>query len=236
MSATPIIIAIDGHSSCGKSTLAKALAKKLGYTYIDSGAMYRAVALYFLRHDVPFKVEQRDIHAIQEALSQIHIAFKYNESLGKQETYLNDENVEGEIRQMFVADHVSKVSTISEVRRFLVAQQQAKGTAKGIVMDGRDIGTVVFPEAELKIFMTAEPTIRAQRRLEEMQEKGQDFTLEEVLNNLQKRDHIDSTRADSPLKKAEDALVLDNTHLSPSEQFEKALAWAHSKISLNGTS
>ncbi|TNE80550.1 MAG: (d)CMP kinase [Bacteroidetes bacterium] len=231
-----IIIAVDGYSSCGKSTIARALAKKLGYLYIDSGAMYRAVALYFLRNDVPFQVEERDLQAIEQALSQIHIEFRFNEAIGQQETFLNDENVEEEIRQMFVANHVSKVSTISEVRRFLVKQQQKKGEGKGIVMDGRDIGTVVFPQAELKLFMTADPVIRAERRLAELQGKGMNSTLEEVLHNLQERDRIDSTRADSPLKKADDAVVIDNTHLSPEEQFNLALNYAHQRISLNSNS
>lgn len=220
-----IIIAVDGYSSCGKSTLAKALAKKLGYTYIDSGAMYRAVALYFLRNQVPFLPETRDISQIREALENIRIRFVRNPESGQQDTYLNEENVEKEIRQMFVANHVSKVSTISEVRRFLVKQQQKKGEKKGIVMDGRDIGTVVFPEAELKLFMTADPLVRAQRRLAELQAKGQTADFEEVLANLRERDHIDSTREDSPLRQAEDAIVIDNSVLTPEEQLEIALGY-----------
>ncbi len=230
-----IVIAVDGFSSCGKSTVARALAKKLGYLYIDSGAMYRAVALYFLRKDVPFQLEQRNIEAITEALAQINIEFRYSAEKGQQETFLNGENVEEEIRQMFVANHVSKVSTISEVRRFLVKQQQKKGEGKGIVMDGRDIGTVVFPNAELKLFMTADPQVRAQRRLAELQSKGIHSSLEEVLHNLQERDRIDSTREDSPLKKADDAVVIDNTDLSEEEQFNLALRFAMERIALSNS-
>jgi cytidylate kinase len=225
-----IIIAIDGFSSCGKSTVAKALAKELGYQYIDSGAMYRAVALYFLRNNIPFLPENRDMGRIEEALENIRIDFRLNPELGLQETFLNGENVEKEIRQMFVAGHVSKVSTISAVRRFLVRQQQARGPGKGIVMDGRDIGTVVFPEAELKLFMTAGLHIRAQRRLEEMKSKGQEADYKEVLANLEERDHIDSTREDSPLRKAEDAIVIDNSHLDPDCQLELALKYARERI------
>ncbi|MFN5885650.1 MAG: (d)CMP kinase [Bacteroidota bacterium] len=222
MPESKIIIAIDGYSSCGKSTLAKQLAKQLGYRFIDTGAMYRAVALYLLRNQI-------DIHhpeMVAEALPSIKIDFSYNADTQTQQTLLNGENVEQEIRiNPRVASVVSDVSAISEVRRFLVKQQQELGKEKGIVMDGRDIGTVVFPDAELKIFVTAQPTVRAQRRLDELKAKGQQTTAEEVLANLEKRDRIDSTRADSPLKKAADAIELDNTHLNRQEQFDLVMTW-----------
>lgn len=215
---TKIIIAIDGYSSCGKSTLAKQLAKKIGYHYVDTGAMYRAVTLYLLRNQI-------DIHhpeMVAEVLPQIKISFGLDEETQQQFTILNGENIENEIRiNPRVAGFVSDVSSISAVRRFLVHQQQEMGNHKGIVMDGRDIGTVVFPKAELKLFVTADPTIRAQRRLDELAEKGQTTTFDEVLANLEKRDHIDSTRADSPLMKAEDAIELNNSNLTREEQ----LAW-----------
>ncbi len=215
---TKIIIAIDGYSSCGKSTLAKQLAKKIGYHYVDTGAMYRAVTLYLIRNQI-------DIHhpeMVAEVLPQIKISFGLDEQTQQQFTILNGENIENEIRvNPRVAGFVSDVSSISAVRRFLVHQQQEMGNKKGIVMDGRDIGTVVFPKAELKLFVTADPAIRAHRRLDELAEKGQNTTFDEVLANLEKRDHIDSTRADSPLMKAEDAIELDNSNLSREEQ----LAW-----------
>lgn len=221
-----IIIAIDGYSSCGKSTVAKALAKALDYTFIDSGAMYRAVALYFLQHDISFLPENRNIAQIQQALDNIRIEFRYHPEKQTQETWLNGVNVEEEIRQMRVANHVSKVSTIPAVRRFLVKQQQENGKDKGIVMDGRDIGTVVFPDAELKLFMTADARIRAQRRQKEMEAKGTVLPLEEVMKNIMERDHIDSTREDSPLRQAEDAIEVDNSYLTPEQQFTLALNWA----------
>jgi len=224
MPESKIIIAIDGFSSCGKSTLAKQLAKQLGYRFIDTGAMYRAVALYLLRNQI-------DIHhpeLVAQALPYIQINFTYDAETQTQQTLLNGENVEQEIRiNPRVASVVSDVSAISEVRRFLVKQQQEMGKEKGIVMDGRDIGTVVFPEAELKIFVTAQPEIRAQRRLDELKSKGQNTTAEEVLANLEKRDRIDSTRADSPLKKAADAIELDNSHLSREQQFEVVMTWVN---------
>lgn len=223
-----IIIAVDGFSSCGKSTLARALAGKLGYLYIDSGAMYRAVALYFLQNHVPFKPEERDDKSIANALTQIQIEFR--DTANGKATFLNGVNVEEEIRQMRVADHVSKVSTISAVRRFLVKQQQELGKEKGVVMDGRDIGTVVFPDAELKLFMTAEPEIRAERRLKELLAKGTPMTFGEVFSNLAERDRIDSTREDSPLRQAEDALVIDNSHLDPQEQLALALNYAGTRL------
>ena len=223
-----ITVAIDGYSSCGKSTLAKQLAAALKYSYVDTGAMYRAVTLYFIRNQVDlFHPEQ-----ITNALQNITIEFKVNANLNTQETYLNGENIENEIRvNPRVASAVSDVSAISEVRRFLVKQQQEMGKQKGIVMDGRDIGTVVFPFAELKLFVTADPQVRAQRRLDELVEKGQQTTVDEVLANLEKRDHIDSNRADSPLKQADDAVVLDNSNLTREEQFEWVLKLVNQKLS-----
>lgn len=226
MPESKIIVAIDGYSSCGKSTLAKQLAKALGYRFIDTGAMYRAVALYLIRNQI-------DIHhpeMVKEALERISINFNYNSELQTQETILNGENIEEEIRiNPRVASVVSDVSAISEVRRFLVKQQQAMGKEKGIVMDGRDIGTVVFPNAELKLFITADPDIRAQRRLDELKEKGQTTTFEEVLANLKKRDLIDTTRSDSPLKKADDAIELNNSNLTREEQFALVFEWVNKK-------
>jgi cytidylate kinase len=221
-----IIIAIDGFSSCGKSTLAKALAKALAYVFIDTGAMYRAVALYFMRHDIPFD----NIAVIENAIQSIKLHFVYNEATGKSDMYLNGENVEAAIREMKVSQKVSEVAAIPAVRDFAVAQQQAMGMVKGIVMDGRDIGTVVFPTAELKLFVTADPQIRAKRRFIELQATQPSITMEEVAENLAHRDLIDSTREHSPLKQAEDALVLDNTHLNQEEQFNIALNWAKERI------
>jgi CMP/dCMP kinase len=222
-----IIIAIDGYSSCGKSTLAKQLAKTLEYRFIDSGAMYRAVTLYLINH----QIDIYNLDAVAESLKNIRIDFKINPENHLQETYLNDENVEMALRiNSRIASIVSDVSAISEVRRFLVKQQQFLGNEKGIVMDGRDIGTVVFPHAELKIFVTADPQIRAQRRFDELKEKGQTTTIEEVLANLQKRDHIDTTRADSPLVKAEDAIVLDTSNMNREQQFQFAYDLARKKL------
>ncbi|MCG9879008.1 MAG: (d)CMP kinase [Bacteroidia bacterium] len=219
--SAPIIIAIDGYSSCGKSTLAKQLANVLNYKYVDTGAMYRALTLYLLRNQI-------DIHhpeMVASALPQIHISFGLEPNSQEQFTILNGENIENEIRvNSRVASAVSTVSAQPEVRKFLVKQQQEFGKEKGIVMDGRDIGTVVFPHAELKLFITAEPNIRAQRRLDELQEKNQDTSFEEVLANLQKRDLMDTTRADSPLVKAKDAIEIDNSNLSREEQLNKVLA------------
>lgn len=228
-----IIIAIDGYSSCGKSTLAKHVAKEWHYRYIDTGAMYRAVALFLLRNQIDIYHPEH----VAQALENIVIDFRVNKETQSQDTYLNGENVEHEIRvNPRVVSIVSDVSAISEVRRFLVKQQQQMGKDKGIVMDGRDIGTVVFPEAELKIFVTADPKIRAERRLEELKEKGQHTTLEEVLANLKKRDHIDSTRADSPLKKADDAIELDNSNMSKDEQFDLVNEWVKQRIQQAGSS
>jgi len=219
MSKNKIIIAIDGHSSCGKSTVAKALAQKLGYIYIDSGAMYRVVTLVALRNGF-IKNQVPDRKKLIAELKNIKIMFRWDEASGKNTTYLNGEIVEEEIRQLDVSQNVSPVSTIAEVRREMVKQQRENGKNKGIVMDGRDIGTVVFPEAELKIFMTASPEIRAKRRFHELKEKGLDVNFEEVLHNVEERDQIDSTREVSPLKKADDAIVLDNSNLTREEQLE----------------
>lgn len=222
-----IIIAIDGYSSCGKSTLAKQVASALHYRYIDTGAMYRATALYLMRNQIDIYHPEH----VAAALNDIHIDFRVNKETQSQDIYLNGENVEDEIRvNPRVVSIVSDVSAISEVRRFLVKQQQKMGEHKGIVMDGRDIGTVVFPDAELKIFVTADPKIRTQRRLDELKEKGQHTTFDEVLANLEKRDHIDTTRADSPLKKAADAIELDNSHMSREDQFKLVYDWVKQKI------
>lgn len=221
-----IIIAIDGFSSCGKSTLAKALATKLEYVFIDTGAMYRSIALYFMRNNIAFD----DQAAIESALLNIKLHFEFNSLTQKSDIYLNGENVETLIREMKVSSKVSEVAAIAAVRDFAVAQQQAMGIDKGIVMDGRDIGTVVFPQAELKLFVTADPLIRANRRLLELKVTDPNITLEEVAENLQHRDLIDSTREHSPLKQAEDALVLDNSHITKEQQFEMALQWAKERI------
>ncbi len=225
MSEKKIIIAIDGHSSCGKSTMAKQLAQQLGYIYIDTGAMYRVVTLVALRNGwITDKVP--DKAKVIKGLKDIHISFEWDEKQGKNTTFLNGENVEDEIRSLEVSDNVSPISTIAEVREEMVKQQRENGINKGIVMDGRDIGTVVFPNAELKIFMTASPEVRAQRRYLELKEKGLDVSFEEVLANVEGRDKIDSSRAASPLKQADDALVLDNSNLSREEQ----LKWTINKV------
>src|SRR5699024_10488848 len=224
-----IIIAIDGFSSTGKSTIAKELAKALQYIYVDTGAMYRAVALFALRKEFikeDFLAEEKLLAHLEE----IKLDFKYNQALGFAEIYLNGENVEGEIRGMRVSQYVSKIAEIPEVRKKLVQQQQQMGKNKGVVMDGRDIGTVVFPQAELKLFMTASASIRAQRRYEELNAKGEKVTFEEVLENVEKRDEIDVNRKDSPLKKAEDAIEIDNSNLSRKAQFEQVLKLAQEKI------
>jgi cytidylate kinase len=224
-----IIIAIDGYSSCGKSTLAKALARRLHYAYVDSGAMYRAVTLHFLNHHV----DPNNHAQVIDALEKIGITFKYNPETDVNETYLNGLNVEYPIREMRVSEKVSEISKIKEVRHALVEYQQEMGIHRGIVMDGRDIGTVVFPDAELKLFMTAEFEVRIQRRYMEMQHKGfTKITLEEVAKNLQDRDFIDSTREESPLRQAEDALVFDNTYMTEQEQLEKATLLALERIYL----
>jgi cytidylate kinase len=222
MDKRKIVIAIDGHSSCGKSTLAKSLAGKLGYIYIDSGAMYRAVTLFALRNGwITGNGIDRD--KIIAGLENIKITFKWDGINEKNITFLNGENVEDEIRQLEVSKYVSPVSTIPEVRHEMVKQQRENGKDKGIVMDGRDIGTVVFPGAELKIFMTASPEIRAKRRHLELMEKGGQVDFDEILQNVNERDTIDSSRKVSPLKKADDAIVLDNSFLTREEQLEWAL-------------
>jgi cytidylate kinase len=216
-----IIITIDGWSSCGKSTLARQLAKELGYVYIDSGAMYRAITLYFLRNHIDWS----NIASVKEALKDINIEFIYNPKSEISETHLNGENVEYVIRDLVVAEKVSEVAAIKEVRDVAVALQKAMGKKKGIVMDGRDIGTVVFPNAELKIFMTADNEVRVERRFRELYEKNPNITIEEVKTNLEMRDYIDSHRTTSPLRQAPDALVLDNSNLTMKEQLEIALKW-----------
>jgi cytidylate kinase len=221
-----IIIAIDGYSSCGKSTLAKALAKELNYVFIDSGAMYRAVSLYFLRNNLNRENEDK----VNEALRNITLSFEYNAALGKSDILLNGENVEKEIREMRVSEEVSKISALKQVREFGVAQQKKMGEQRGIVMDGRDIGTTVFPNAELKIFVTADVDVRANRRYKELQEKGEVVSIEEVKKNLEMRDYIDSNREISPLRKADNAIVLDNSELTREEQLRLALNWAEERI------
>jgi cytidylate kinase len=213
-----ITIAIDGFSSTGKSTLAKQLAKSLGYIYVDTGAMYRAIALFAMQNNFISK-DTLDKVSLIKSLPNIKLQFHFNAELGFAEMYLNEVNVEKEIRTIEVSGFVSRIAEVSEVRSKLVEQQQEMGKDKGIVMDGRDIGTVVFPEAELKIFMTSSPETRAKRRFEELQAKGDSVSYDEVLQNVQERDYIDTHRADSPLVKAEDAVEIDNSHLTREEQF-----------------
>jgi len=224
--AKKIIITIDGWSSCGKSTLAKQLAKELGYLYVDSGAMYRAITLFFLRNHIDWT----DKKEAKKGLKAISLEFIFNPKTQLSEIYLNDENVEYVIRDLVIAEKVSDVAAIKEVREFAVAQQKKMGAKKGIVMDGRDIGTVVFPKAELKIFMTADSAVRVERRFKELFEKNPNVSIEEVKNNLEMRDYIDSHRKISPLRKAEDAFELDNTHITQTQQFQKAMEWAKLKI------
>jgi cytidylate kinase len=221
-----IIITIDGWSSCGKSTLAKQLAKALNYIYVDSGAMYRAITLYFLRNHVDWTSKKE----VEKALDEISLEFVYVPKSERSEILLNSENVEYVIRDLVIAEKVSDVAAIREVREYAVAQQQKMGKKRGIVMDGRDIGTVVFPDAELKIFMTADIAVRVERRFQEMYEKNPNVTIEEIKNNLELRDYIDSHREVSPLRQAEDAVVLDNTNLTEKEQFQMSLKWAHEHI------
>lgn len=214
MARSNFIIAIDGFSSCGKSTVAKALAKILNFVFVDSGAMYRAVTLYFMRN----KIDCTDSAAVLHALDQIHIDFV--PSTDQVQIFLNDEDVSEAIRKMEVSDNVSEVSAIKEVRKAMVAQQQALGKKRNIVMDGRDIGTTVFPDADLKIFMTANVDVRAERRYAELAAKGETVSMEEVKANLARRDHIDSTREESPLRQADDAIILDNSNLNQSQQLD----------------
>lgn len=222
-----IIIAIDGHSSCGKSTVAKAIARKLNYTYVDSGAMYRATTLYCLRNNliengIPLKKQ------LLEHLDKISIRFQFNNDKGDSETFLNGENIEEEIRQLPVSQNVSQIAKIREVRQQMVTMQREIGKNKGIVMDGRDIGTVVFPDAELKIFMTASPEVRAKRRYDELIAKGLEVSLSEIKDNIIERDKIDTGRKESPLIQADDAILLDNSKLTPSGQLE----WIMKKVKL----
>ena len=221
-----IIITIDGWSSCGKSTLARQLAGELGYIYIDSGAMYRAITLYFLRNHIDWT----DKSEVSEALNNIHLEYNYNEKSGQSEIFLNGENVEYLIRDLVIAEKVSDISAIKEVRSFAVAQQQNMGKDKGIVMDGRDIGTTVFPDAEVKIFMTADSDVRVARRFREMYDQNPNVTIDEVKTNLELRDYIDSHREVSPLRKAEDAILLDNTELTEDEQLDIALNLVNSRM------
>ena len=220
-----IVIAIDGHSACGKSSTAKKVAKQLRYIYLDSGAMYRAATLYFLRNNVSFS----DAEQVDKAVEDIHIEFKLGED-GLPITWLNGENVEQDIRSMEVSAKVSEVSALKPVREAMVAIQRKMGENKGIVMDGRDIGSVVFPNAELKIFMTASEEVRAERRKKELEEKGQEIPFEEVLKNVHERDRMDSTRKESPLIKVEDAIVIDNSHMTFADQVEKVIQLAREKM------
>ena len=212
-----ITIAIDGHSSCGKSTMAKDLARRIGYVYIDTGAMYRAVTLFAMRHNL-IANGQVDAAKLQEEMGNIHISLRLNPETQRPDTYLNGECVEREIRTMEVSRHVSLIAALPFVRSAMVEMQREMGKEKGVVMDGRDIGTVVFPHAELKIFVTASAEVRAQRRYDELTAKGEKCNYEEILKNVKERDHIDSTRETSPLRQAEDAIVLDNTHMTIPEQ------------------
>ena len=221
-----MIITIDGWSSCGKSTLAKQLAKKLGYVYVDSGAMYRAITLYFLRNHINWL----NVKEVEKSLTSITLEFKCSNKTGQSEIYLNGENVEYLIRDLVIAEKVSEIAAIKEVRTFAVAQQQKMGVNKAIVMDGRDIGTTVFPDAELKIFMTADIAVRVERRYIEMYEKNPNISIDEVKANLEMRDYIDSNREISPLRKAADAIELDNTTMTIEEQLEIALKMAKEKI------
>lgn len=214
-----ITIAIDGFSSCGKSTMAKDLAREIGYIYIDSGAMYRAVTLYSIENSI-FQNDKIDTKRLKKHINDIHISFHLNSETGRPDTYLNGKNVENKIRTMDVSSHVSSIAALSFVREAMVAQQQEMGKAKGIVMDGRDIGTTVFPDAELKIFVTASPEIRAQRRYNELKAKGEDISFDEILENVKQRDYIDQNRKVSPLRKADDALLLDNSYMTISQQKE----------------
>lgn len=215
-----ITIAIDGHSSCGKSTMAKDLAKRIGYVYVDTGAMYRSVTLFALRNNLFNEDDSVKTEELQQRMNDIKISFKFNAETGKPDTYLNDELVEKEIRGMEVSNHVSAIAAIGFVREAMVEQQQRMGTEGGIVMDGRDIGTVVFPNAELKIFVTASAEVRAQRRYDELKEKGMPADYADILKNVQERDYIDSHREVSPLRQAPDALLLDNSTMTIAEQNE----------------
>ena len=224
-----IIIAIDGHSSCGKSTMAKDLAREVGYIYVDSGAMYRAVTLWALRQNY-FNGNEINTEALEKDMPGISITFRLNDETRLPETYLNDENVEKEIRSLEVSSHVSPIATLPFVREALTRWQQQLGAEKGIVMDGRDIGTAVFPEAELKIFVTASAEVRAQRRYDELKAKGMEATYEDILQNVKERDYIDSHRAMNPLRQADDAIVLDNSELTIAEQKQWLLDKFHATV------
>jgi len=226
MAIQKIIIAIDGYSSCGKSTTAKHVAAKLGYGYIDTGAMYRAVTLYFLENNITYTNPKE----VERALQSISISFHHNPKTNESETYLNGVNVEKEIRKMFISEQVSEVSTIAEVRHDMVAQQQKMGKRKGIVMDGRDIGTHVFPDAELKIFMTADLHLRAWRRQQELLEKKQLVNMDEIIQNLQHRDLIDTTRKESPLVRAADSFLIDTSYMTVDEQVDVVVNMAQSSM------
>jgi len=228
MSGQKIIVAIDGYSSCGKSTLARQLAAELGYNYIDSGAMYRAITLYFIRNNINIKNPDE----ILNALANIHLSFVFNDTTKQSEINLNEENVETYIREMLVSEKVSEVAAIREVRAFAVGQQKKMGRKKGIVMDGRDIGTVVFPDAELKVFMTADPEIRVMRRFEELAATNPTISLDEVRHNLELRDYLDTNRAESPLRKAEDAIVLDNSNMTREEQLDQVMEWVRERVAV----
>lgn len=214
-----LIIAIDGHSSCGKSTVAKDLAKKIGYTYIDSGAMYRVVTLFALRNGLIVN-DNVDENKLSHIIDKLSISFKFNKEKQRHETYLNSDMVEDEIRNLEVSDKVSLIAKIKFVREKMVAFQRELSKGGGVIMDGRDIGTVVFPNADLKIFMTADVEIRAIRRFKELKDKGEEISLDEIRENVKKRDFIDENRDESPLKKAKDAIILDNSHLNPEEQLD----------------
>lgn len=222
-----IIIAIDGFSSCGKSTMAKDLARKIGYIYVDTGAMYRSVTLYAMRHNLIKEDGSVDTDNLKKEMNDINISFKLNKETGRPDTYLNDECVEKEIRSLEVSNHVSPIAAVPFVRKALVDQQQKMGKEKGIVMDGRDIGTTVFPYAELKIFVTASAEIRAQRRFDELKAKGMPANYQDILKNVQERDYIDTHREVSPLRKAEDAIELDNSNMTIKEQNEWLLSHYH---------
>ena len=222
-----ITIAVDGYSSCGKSTTAKKVAARLGYSYIDTGAMYRAVTLYFHQHLITLTNEKE----INNALNNINIEFRRNAKDGRNETFLNGLNVEDEIRKLYIANKVSEVSTIPQVRHAMVAQQRQMGKKKGVVLDGRDIGTVVFPDAELKIFMTADPIIRANRRQIELNEKGDFVGIEEIIENIKKRDLLDTTRQESPLRRADDAIDIDTSYMTLDEQVELVCILADEALS-----
>jgi len=226
-----ITIAIDGHSSCGKSTMAKQLARELGYVYVDTGAMYRSVTLFALRNNLFNEDGSVKVEELEKRMSEITISFVFNPETGRPDTYLNGELVENEIRLMEVSSHVSPIATIPFVREAMVEQQRRMGQDKGIVMDGRDIGTTVFPDAELKIFVTASAEVRAQRRYDELVGKGEQADFDEILKNVQERDYIDSHREVSPLRQAEDAILLDNSNMTREEQSEYILQLAKKSLS-----